>query len=178
MKMRIKWPKRGLGGRPFDREPIWDENPHVYSQTHTYSLIYPFTYLPKPNWLFFPNASQMYELFCLFVGVLSKAGAIHFGPPPLWFLAADDRLTKWYCSEDRWKEKQPALKLIWCFRQKGGKTYLKLCPPFFSSWQQMKDYSMIDLIHPSVIKLRKFSSSGEGRGKKLIHETFIGKLGY
>ena len=83
-------------------------------------------YLPAPGKSFFPNTSQMFLFVCLCT-YFPKPGLSTLAPPPLWFLAPDDRLTKWDCSGDKWREKHLEFKLIWHFHQKGVRTYLPSC---------------------------------------------------
>ena len=83
-------------------------------------------YLPAPGKSFFPNTSQMFLFVCLCT-YFPKPGLSTLAPPPLWFLAPDDRLTKWDCSGDKWREKHLEFKLIWHFHPKGGRTYLSSC---------------------------------------------------
>ena len=113
-------------------------------------------YLPAPGKSFFPNTSQMFLFVCLCT-YFPKPGLSTLAPPPLWFLAPDDRLTKWDCSGDKWREKHLEFKLIWHFHPKGGRTYI--CPAGVGSWQEMKDFRMIDLHLPPPIKLRNLSCS-------------------
>ena len=80
-----------------------------------------------------------------------------------WFLAADDRLTKWDRSEDKWKEKHavlveidlissPVIARAWSAKIPG--VFENLCPAAgVGCWHQIKDFHMIDP-HKPPIKLR------------------------
>ena len=126
-------------------------------------------YLPAPGKSFFPNTSQMFLFVCLCT-YFPKPGLSTLAPPPLWFLAPDDRLTKWDCSGDKWREKHLEFKLIWHFHQKGGRTYI--CPAVVGSWQEMKDFRMIDLHQPPPIKLRNLSFSEKGHTARTAHTDY------
>ena len=112
-------------------------------------------YLPAPGKSFFPNTSQMFLFVCL---------CTYFPKPGLSTLAS--RLCgSWHPMTD-WpnetvleiNEEKNTLSSNW-FDIFTRRELEHICPAVVGSWQEMKDFRMIDLHLPPPIKLRNLSCS-------------------